>query len=64
MQIERVMKRDNLILERVQSIIASQVSREFRMTHAHNVIDNSGNNTTLAQQVEKLHNLYLSLSTH
>jgi dephospho-CoA kinase len=64
MQIKRVMKRDNLILERVQSIIASQVSREFRITHAHNVIDNGGNNTTLAQQVEKLHNLYLSLSTH
>lgn len=63
-QIKRVMQRDKLTLERVQSIIASQVAREFRIAHADNVIDNSDNNSTLAQQVEKLHNLYLSLSTH
>jgi dephospho-CoA kinase len=64
MQIERVMARDNLTLERVQSIIASQVSHEFRISHADNIINNGSNNTALAQQVEKLHNLYLSLSTH
>ena len=61
-QIERVIARDNLTLERVQSIISSQVSREFRISHADNIINNGGNNTALAQQVEKLHNLYLSLS--
>jgi dephospho-CoA kinase len=64
MQIERVQKRDNLSLERVQSIIDSQVSRAFRVAHAHDVIDNTLSNAELAQQVEKLHNLYLSSSSY
>jgi dephospho-CoA kinase len=63
-QIERVQKRDNLSRERVQSIIDSQASRTFRIAHAHDVIDNTQNNTELAQQVEKLHNLYISLSSY
>jgi dephospho-CoA kinase len=62
-QIERVQKRDNLSPERVQSIIDSQVSRAFRLAHAQDVIDNTQSNAELAQQVEKLHNLYLSLSS-
>ncbi len=62
-QIERVMKRDELTVERVQSIIASQVSRADRIDRADDVIDNTKTNTELAKQVEKLHNLYLSLST-
>lgn len=61
-QIGRVMKRDKLTIERIQSIIASQVTREFRMTHADDVIDNSKTDVQLAQQAEKLHNLYISLS--
>ncbi|MDO9215399.1 MAG: dephospho-CoA kinase [Methylococcales bacterium] len=63
-QIERVQKRDNLSTERVQSIIDSQVSRAFRLVHADDVIDNTQSNAELAQQVEKLHNLYLSLSSY
>jgi dephospho-CoA kinase len=63
-QIERVVERDHLPIERVQSIINTQVSRAFRITHADDVIDNTKNATELAQQVEKLHNLYLSLSTN
>lgn len=63
-QIERVQKRDHLTIERVQSIIDTQVSRAFRVAHAHDVIDNTRTATGLAQQVEKLHNLYLSLSTY
>lgn len=61
-QIDRVSKRDNLSVERIQSIIATQISREFRLTHANDVIDNSNTDDQLAQQVEKLHNLYISLS--
>jgi dephospho-CoA kinase len=61
-QIGRVMKRDKLSIERIQSIIASQVTREFRVSHADDVIDNSKTNVQLAQQAEKLHNLYISLS--
>lgn len=63
-QIERVQKRDNLSPERVQSIIDSQVSRAFRLAHAEDIIDNTQSNAELAQQVEKLHNLYLSLSSY
>jgi dephospho-CoA kinase len=62
-QIKRVMARDKLTVERVQSIINSQVPRDFRLSHADEIIDNSETATKLAQQVEKLHNLYLSLST-
>jgi dephospho-CoA kinase len=63
-QIERVVQRDHLAIERVQSIIDTQVARAFRITNADDVIDNDKNTTDLAQQVEKLHNLYLSLSTY
>ncbi len=63
-QIERVVERDHLPVARAQSIIDTQVSRAFRMAHADDVIDNAKNTTELAQQVEKLHNLYLSLSTY
>jgi dephospho-CoA kinase len=62
LQINRVVERDKLTVERVQSIIASQVSREYRIKQADDIIDNTKTNTELAQQVEKLHNLYLSLS--
>jgi len=61
-QIERIRKRDNMSMERIQSIIDSQVSRTFRKTHAHDLIDNSETDVRLAEEVKKLHNLYLSLS--
>ncbi len=61
-QIARVRKRDQLTLERIQSIIDSQVSRGFRKSHADDLIDNSESDYRLAEQVKKLHNLYLSLS--
>ncbi|HEY8035901.1 MAG TPA: dephospho-CoA kinase [Methylobacter sp.] len=62
-QIERVKARDKLTIERVQSIIDHQVSRAFRKANADDVIDNTGPDYRLAEQVKKLHNLYLSLST-
>lgn len=61
-QIERVKTRDNLSIERIQSIIDHQVSRAFRKAKADDLIDNSSNDYRLAEQVKKLHNLYLSLS--
>jgi dephospho-CoA kinase len=60
-QIERVKRRDNLPIERIQAIMATQVSSAFRQKHADDIIDNSKNNTTLAEHVKKLHNFYLSL---
>ncbi len=61
-QIERVKMRDALSIERIISIINHQVSREFRAAKADDLIDNSGADYRLAEQVKKLHNLYLSLS--
>ncbi|TRW97991.1 dephospho-CoA kinase [Candidatus Methylobacter oryzae] len=61
-QIERVQMRDNLTVERIQSIINNQVSRAYRRARAEDLIDNSTTDSGLAEQVKKLHNLYLSLS--
>lgn len=61
-QIERVQQRDNIAIGRIMDIIDSQVSRAYRKTHAHDVIDNSKTDDRLAEAVKKLHNSYLSLS--
>ena len=64
-QIERVKHRDQMSMERIESIIANQVSRAIRKSKADDLIDNSNTNlgvSELAEQVKKLHNLYLSLS--
>ncbi|MGZ8189650.1 MAG: dephospho-CoA kinase [Methylococcaceae bacterium] len=63
-QMARVRARDNMAWERIQSIIDSQVSRDFRTRHADDLIDNSETGGRLAEQVKRLHNLYLSISTH
>ena len=62
-QIERVRKRDKMTRERIQSIIDSQVSRAYRKAQANDLINNSETNDRLAEEVKKLHNFYLSLST-
>jgi dephospho-CoA kinase len=63
-QINRLKKRDNMTLESIQSIINSQVSKVFRKAGANDLIDNSETNDRLAEQIKKLHNFYLSLSTY
>ncbi len=62
-QIERVQNRDHLSMEKIQAILENQVSRAVRLSKADDVIDNSEIETGLAEQVKKLHNLYLSIST-
>ncbi len=61
LQIDRVKARDHLSVERIQTIIDSQVPRASRKAKADDLIDNSDTNYRLAEQVKKLHNLYLSL---
>jgi len=61
-QIERITKRNGFEKNRIMSIIDSQVDREFRLKHADDVIDNSGDGNGLAEQVKKLHNFYVSNS--
>ena len=62
-QIERATKRDNNNAEIIKNIIASQVSREKRLSYADDIIDN---NKPLEQSLEKikmqineLHQIYL-----
>lgn len=62
-QIKRLQKRDNMTIERIQSIIDRQVSRDVRKAQANDLIDNSKTDDRLAEDVKKLHNFYLSLST-
>ena len=62
LQIERVVRRDNITKERVRSIIDSQVSRDFRVEHADEIIENTLTARELAEHVKKLHNFYLSIS--
>jgi len=61
-QIERVKKRDNIDISIIQSIIDSQVPRSARVLKADDLIDNSGPIDKLAEQVKKLHNLYILIS--
>ena len=58
-QLERVRNRDQLSTQQIMSIIASQVSREYRLSHSNDIIDNSNSNNPLAEQVKKLHNQYI-----
>jgi dephospho-CoA kinase len=62
-QINRVQHRDHLTPEKIHAILANQISRNVRLEFADDLIDNSATQTGLAEQVKKLHNLYLSLST-
>jgi dephospho-CoA kinase len=62
LQIERVSKRDKLDINIIQAIIASQIPRDYRRKHADDLLDTSQTDNPLAEQVKKLHNLYLSLS--
>ena len=59
-RIERVMARSGLAAEEIRRIMASQASRGERLARADDVIDNSGNEATLAPQVERLHRRYLA----
>jgi dephospho-CoA kinase len=63
-QFVRVKKRDQLSDARISSIIASQATREQRTLAADDIIDNSNGTQALAQQVKKLHNLYMDTLTN
>ncbi len=63
LQVERVRARSGLAPGQVEAIIKSQVSREKRLAAADDVIDNSGSFDALQQQVETLHEKYLSLAS-
>ena len=62
-QISRVMQRDNNNRAQVEAIIRAQPDRQTRMTDADDVIVNDADPRDLSLEVQKLHQLYLSLST-
>jgi len=60
MQLERLCLRDNIDLKLAKKMVSSQVSRSQRLNFADDVIDNNGQQTTLALTVKHLHNQYLN----
>lgn len=61
-QLERTLQRDGSNRETVESIIASQISREERLARADDIVDNSELPEKIPQQVFSLHEKYLRLS--
>lgn len=61
-QNQRLLARDHISLELANQMIRSQHSREDKLKQAHDVIDNSQSKEYLFQQIEKLHQKYLTLS--
>jgi len=60
-QITRTMSRDKISREDIDAILKTQVSRSKRLKLADDVIINDGKYEDLIPQVDKLHELYLSL---
>jgi dephospho-CoA kinase len=61
-QIERVMARNGLAVEEVQSILAAQASRSERLAAADDVIVNTSSPESLRSEVAALHQRYLALA--
>jgi dephospho-CoA kinase len=61
-QVERVMRRNQLSAEQVQSIIAAQIPRERRLAMADDIIENDGDSAALPSHVDRLHAHYLELA--
>jgi dephospho-CoA kinase len=61
-QVERVMRRDELTAPEVDAIMRSQASREDRLAAAHDVLENSGDIAELRPRIAALHARYLQLA--
>ena len=62
-KISRVKKRNNLPSEEVERIMETQLDDKERLRFADDVIQNNGSIGEAYTQVEKLHALYLKLSS-
>lgn len=67
-QLKRAVQRDNNRTETIKNIIKAQVSREERLEHAHDIIENNlpiaDNAKKLKEQVDALHQYYLAKAQH
>ncbi|MDH3635293.1 MAG: dephospho-CoA kinase [Gammaproteobacteria bacterium] len=61
-QIERLVKRDNIDEDLARKMISQQLGNSARLARAHDVIDNRSNDSDLRSQVESLHQAYLEQS--
>jgi dephospho-CoA kinase len=61
-QVDRAMRRSGLSETEVRAILAAQATREQRLAHADDVIDNSGTLEALERQVSNLDEKYLTLA--
>lgn len=59
-QVRRVMARSGLAADEVRAIMATQATRAARLSAADDVIDNGGDASLIAPQVERLHAQYLA----
>jgi dephospho-CoA kinase len=57
-QIDRVMARDNSTEQLVKSIMSKQVSREYRLSRADDILDNTQSLEQLKHKVNELHQKY------
>jgi dephospho-CoA kinase len=62
LQLARLISRDGIDEALARRMLAQQASREQRLTLAHDVIDNSGDEATLDASVATLHQHYLALA--
>lgn len=61
-QMTRVMQRSELTAGAVQAIMANQVSRDFRLKHADDILRNESSLAVLHDDVVALHRQYLDLA--
>lgn len=61
-QLERLTARDRETVAQARRMIASQASREERLSIADDVISNDGNRDTSKNAVQELHEFYLELA--
>ena len=61
-QIERVSQRDNLSSSQIKNILKAQATREERIEHATDILDNSQTPEYLQEQIKSLHKNFLGLS--
>jgi len=61
-QIERLMKRDNIDESLARKMMAQQLSNSERLARAHDIISNGSDDSDLHSQVAALHHSYLQQS--
>ena len=59
LQIQRTMKRDEIPKNQVETIINAQIDRKGRLAAADDVLTNTGDKSSLLEQVDTLHDQYL-----